>query len=58
MKWECMHGFKSFIIFGKWVVNSISRTTSHRVPRFYGMKENTCVGGKKMTKCLFSCGWT
>ena len=47
MKWVCMHGFKSFIILGKWVVDSISGTTSHRVPRFYGMKENTCVGEKK-----------
>ena len=47
MKWVCVHGFKSFIILGKWVVDSVSGTTSHKVPRFYGMKENTCVGQKK-----------
>ena len=50
MKWVFVHGFKSFIILRKWVVDSVSRTTSHRVPRFYGMKENTCVGPKKMAK--------
>ena len=50
MKWVCVDGFKSFIIFGKWVVDSVSRTTSHRVPRFYGIKENACVGQKKKKK--------
>ena len=34
----------------KWVVDSVSRTTSHRVPWFYDMKENMCVGPKKMAK--------
>ena len=62
MKWVCVHGFKSFIILGKWVVDSVSRTTSHKVPRFYGMKENTCVAPKKKwqkrVECLLSCGWT
>ena len=58
MKWVCVHGFKSFIILGKWVVDSVSGTTSHRVPRFYSMKENMCVGQKKKAKCLFICGWT
>ena len=56
MKWVCVHGFKSFIILGKWVVDSVFGTTSHRVPWFYVMKENTCVRQKKMAKCLFSCG--
>ena len=57
MKLVCVHGFKSFIILGKWVVDSVLGTMSHRVPRFYGMKGNTCVG-EKMAKCLFSCDWT
>ena len=57
MKWVCVHGFKSFIIPGKWMVDSVSSTSSHKVPRFYGMKENTCVGQKKKrAECLFSCG--
>ena len=44
MKWVCVHGFKSFIILGKWVVDSVSGTMSYRVPQFYGMKENRCDG--------------
>ena len=47
MKWVCVNGFKSFIILGKWVVDSVSRTTSHKVPQFYGMNGNTYVGQKK-----------
>ena len=43
----CVHGFKSFIILGKWVVDSVYGTTSHKVSRFYGMKGNTYVGKKK-----------
>ena len=54
MKWVCVHGFKSFIILGKWVVNSVFGTTSHRVPRFYDGHDV----GQKIAKCLFSCGWT
>ena len=50
MKLVCVHGFKSFNILGKWVVDSVLGTMSHRVPRFIRYEGKYVCWGKKYGK--------